>query len=169
MDAARLFAHLARFPGVLRELLAGLEEEEVRFRPAAGMWSILEIVSHLADEERLDFRPRLERTLRNVTEAWEPIAPEEWVSAHRYDEGEIGEMLERFCREREASLAWCHGLAAPDWSNTHPHPHLGPLRAGDLLVSWTVHDHLHHRQITARLHELARAAGGEYSSRYAEP
>jgi len=169
VNAARLIAELARFPATLRALLDGLAEDEIRFRPAAGVWSILEIVAHLADEEVEDFRARVLRTLGDPTKPWDPIAPEEWAVERRYADGELAEALERFCAEREVSLEKLRALEDPDWATAHEHPMLGPLHAGDLLVSWVAHDKLHHHQLVKRLHEIVLRVGGGFSSRYAEP
>ena len=169
MNAERLIAELARFPATLRALLDGLAEDEIRFRPAAGVWSILEIVTHLADEEVEDFRARVLRTLEDPSQPWDPIAPGEWVDERHYAQGELPEVLDRFCTEREVSLEKLRALEGPDWSTAHEHPILGPLHAGDLLVSWVAHDKLHHHQLVKRLHEIVLRVGGGYSSRYAEP
>ena len=169
MNFARLTIELERFPAILRALVSGLSEEEVRFRPAEGVWSILEIVSHLADEEVEDFRARVESTLRDPDEDWNPIDPAAWVKERKYQEGDCTAALARFETERAKSVAFLRGLEAPPWSSAKVHPILGTLHAGDVFVSWVVHDQLHLRQITARLREIALRLGGGYSSRYAEP
>jgi hypothetical protein len=169
VNSQHLIAELARFPATLRALLDGLSDDEIRFRPAAGTWSILEIVTHLADEEVEDFRARLFRTLEDPNEPWDPIAPEQWVEERRYADGKLDEVLDRFCTERASSLEALDALEDPDWNAMHEHPVIGPLRAGDLLVSWVVHDKLHHHQLVTRLHEIVLRVGGGFSSRYAEP
>ncbi|HRA68003.1 MAG TPA: DUF664 domain-containing protein, partial [Caldilinea sp.] len=45
---------------MIRALLAGVAPEEARLKPSAESWSILEVVCHLYDEEREDFREHLE-------------------------------------------------------------------------------------------------------------
>ncbi|MEW6071469.1 MAG: DinB family protein [Planctomycetota bacterium] len=169
MNLARLLAHLERFPAVVRAAVDGLTEEEVRFRPAEGAWSILEVAGHLADEEVLDFRARLERTLRDPAEAWDPIDPVGWVGERRYQDADLAAVLDRFAAARADSLSFLRGLADPAWTNAHEHARLGALRAGDLLVAWVVHDQLHLRQIANRRREIAGREGGGYSARYAEP
>ena len=51
-----------RGPARLRVAVAGLTADEVRARPGPGLWSILEVVVHLADSDALDWhalaRPR---------------------------------------------------------------------------------------------------------------
>ncbi len=169
MNHRRLIAQLERFPAILRATVDGLSGEELRFRPAEGVWSIIEVLSHLADEEVEDFRPRVERTLRDPEEDWDPIDPARWVEERDYQAADYMAVLERFTIERAKSIAFLQGLDDPAWSHEKVHPIIGSLRAGDVFVSWVVHDQLHLRQIIARLREIALRLGGGYSSRYAEP
>jgi hypothetical protein len=85
---------------------------------------------------------------------------------HRYRELDPGESLERFTRERAASLAWLDSLNEVDWDATYAHQS-GPLRAGDLLVSWLAHDDLHARQMLHIHHRRSLAIGAPYSAGYA--
>ena len=41
----------------LAALTAGIDAEQARWKPSPETWSVLEVVNHLADEEREDFRP----------------------------------------------------------------------------------------------------------------
>lgn len=167
MNAQALIDRLEAFPAVLRPLAGAVSDQDGRWKPASGAWSINEIVHHLADEEELDFRPRLRRTLHDPAAPWEPIDPEGWAVSRRYNDGDIHLALDRFIRERAESVDWLRALPDPDWSLAHTHPKLGPIRAGALLASWTAHDLLHLRQITKRLFELTRRDAGAHPIDYA--
>lgn len=143
---------LAQGAKTIAALVAGVGHDEARRRPSPEAWSLLEVVCHLEDEERLDFRPRLDSVLHRPGEPWAPIDPAGWVTARRYNERDLGEALRGFLAERERSLAWLDTLAAPDWSREH-RASFGPITAGDLLASWAAHDLLHTRQLV----ELGRA------------
>jgi hypothetical protein len=147
-----LRSELAQGAQTIRGLLAGVSTAEARVRPAPDAWSLLEVTCHLLDEEREDFRPRLDVVLHRPEEAWTRIDPAGWVTARRYDERDLGEVLRGFLAERERSLAWLASLTAPDWSREYRAP-FGPITAGDLLASWAAHDLLHTRQLV----ELRRA------------
>ncbi len=165
---SRLLDRLACFPRVLQTLATGMSDADLRWKPGAEHWSVLEVFGHLAEEEARDFRPRLERTLAG--RAWDPIDPEGWAVAHRYNEASPAEVLAEFATRRERSVAWLAGLVgvgSVDWGCVHEHPVFGPIRAGDLLASWVDHDALHLRQIARRLHELAVRDAGEFSTLYA--
>jgi hypothetical protein len=166
MDVDRLIESLASFPAVLRGALHGVTQAEARRAPPSGGWSLLEAVTHIAEEEQLDFRPRVERTLRDGSEAWDPIDPEGWVTERRYNEGDLEQALARFEAERARSVDWLRGLGDADWESAHPHP-VGDLRAGDLLASWAAHDWLHLRQIARLRVERVKRHAEPFDTRYA--
>ena len=137
---------LAQGAETIQGLVAGVSAAEARVRPSPEAWSILEVVGHLLDEEREDFRPRLDLVLHRPQETWTPIDPAGWVTARGYNERELGATLSAFLAERERSLAWIAGLTAPDWSREYQ-ASFGPITAGDLAASWAAHDLLHTRQL----------------------
>ncbi len=166
MSPDQLIERLERFPKTLAAVVSGLPDADARWRPDGGGWSILEIVTHVADEETDDFRTRLELTLRDPGEAWPPIDPESAAVERRYNEGDLAENLRRFEGQRRGSVQWLRSLNDPPWTNTHHHK-LGDITAGDLLASWTAHDVLHLRQIVKRLFQLTERDAGASSTRYA--
>ncbi|UCF09484.1 MAG: DinB family protein [Candidatus Bipolaricaulota bacterium] len=150
MDAAQLIERLERGAPIVRALVEGVEGDLVLWRPEPGAWSVLEVIAHLLDEEREDFRVRLGLLLDDTEAEWPPIDPEGWVTARSYSSWNLEETLDAFLEERQASLAWLDSLGSPDWEQAKDHP-LGPMTAGDLLGAWVAHDLLHARQLV-RLH-----------------
>ena len=159
MNLPRIIAQLARAPASISALIAPLNAEEYRFKPPTGAWSILEIINHLADEDRDDFRFRLKSTLENPATPWPPTNPEAWAVERNYQDRDLAESLARFVYERDESLRWLRSLNNPDWSVAYIHQRHGPVHAGELLASWPAHDALHIRQIAKRLFELAQREG----------
>ena len=166
MNFAQHRAGLERHLGVLEALVGGLDETQARSRPDPARWSVLEIVAHLADEEREDFRARLDILLHVDDRELPKINPQGWVSERRYNDRHLPDALEDFRRERRASLAWLDGLERPDWTRFRQFE-WGRLHAGDVMVSWLAHDFIHIRQINRVLYEGAQAWRGAYSSDYA--
>lgn len=160
-------AQLARNAGVFEAQFAGLAPNESTWRPSSGGWSLLEILAHLEDEERLDFRTRIEALLERPGTEWDPIDPEGWVLSHDYAAKDLDETLESFLSERARSVEWLEDLGEIDAERVYAHPHLGPLRVGDLLTSWVAHDYLHLRQITARRFAWNAAQHEPFSPKYA--
>jgi hypothetical protein len=131
---------------VIPALLAGITPAEARFKPQPDTWSVLEVVCHLYDEEREDFRQRLDILLHRPADPWPPINPQGWVSERAYNERDYPAMLDQWLAERARSLAWLDGLGAPNWDAVVTSP-FGSLRPGDMLAAWVAHDNLHQRQL----------------------
>lgn len=151
MDAGTIAGRLHRSAAVIEAQVVGVDAAQARWKPEPASWSILEVVNHLADEEALDFRTRLDLTLNSPGAAWPAIDPPAWAVDRRYNERELGESLARFHEERARSLAWLGSLDDPDWARAYEHPSLGTITAGDLAASWVAHDLIHVRQLN-RLH-----------------
>lgn len=137
---------------MIQSLLAGITEQDARTRPAADSWSILETLCHLYDEERLDFRPRLDVILNRKNDKWAPVDPEGWVSQRKYNEQVFRDVKEKFFGERSRSLDWLKGLEHADWQAGYV-TDFGTMTAGDMFVAWVAHDNLAVRQLV----ELRRA------------
>jgi len=146
MQPAILRRELAYGVEIVRQLVAGVSEAEARFKPTPETWSILEVVCHLYDEEREDFRPRLDIALHRPEEKWPKIDPAGWVTTRKYNDRDLVQALDGLLTERESSLTWLHGLSEPNWEAEYAAP-FGPIKAGDLLASWVAHDNLHTRQL----------------------
>ncbi len=160
---------LGRSSTLVISLYDHLPEELLRWKPAPERWSLLEIVNHLADEEVLDFRTRIERTLRDPSEAWPSISPQDWVLERKYNERDPAASLDRFLEERKKSLAWLRTQRSAAWSNVYVHPKAGPLSARMLLANWIAHDFLHARQMLRLHHERLALLAAPESLDYAGP
>ncbi|MCA9295191.1 MAG: DinB family protein [Phycisphaerales bacterium] len=155
------------FPAVLWALVVGLTDDALRWRPSENDWAIIEILRHLYDEEREDFRPRLQSTLFNADDSWAPIDPVGWAAERKYLRADLDSTLDGFQRERTLSVGWLRELADVDLNVAHEHPSLGTIRAGDLLAAWIAHDQLHLRQIARRRFQIVERALAPFSTRYA--
>ncbi len=127
-------------------LAQGVPEDQARWKPNPETWSILEIVSHLADEEESDFPVRLKMILEESEKPWPIIDPAGWVIERHYNEGDLFETLKRYMNLRNEALAWLDSVENPDWQITYKAP-FGEVSAGDIFVSWVTHDLLHLRQL----------------------
>jgi hypothetical protein len=158
----------AKNRGVFAGLLRGVRADQAKWRPAPDTWSMLEVVNHLCDEEREDFRQRIEIVLADPNQPWPAIDPRGWVTTRGYNARDLDTSLDNFFVEREKSLAWLSQLSSPNWANSNEGPN-GILTAGDLLASWLAHDFLHVRQL-ARLHwQYVGAIADPYQTTYGGP
>jgi hypothetical protein len=166
IDAEALLAMLESNTGRIRSLVEGVTPEQARWKPDPKSWSILEVINHLYDEEREDFRVRLDIILHRPDQAWPPIDPQGWVTSRAYQERELAPSLQSFLDERAGSLDWLRGLTGSDWQAGYQ-TRFGLIRAGDMFAAWVAHDTLHMRQLVElhRAYILLLAEG--YDTQYA--
>ena len=169
VDLDQVVPQFERFSGGGRGAgWTSLSPRPLRWRPQPGKWSALEILVHLLDEEREDFRPRLLSTLEDPTAPWPSIDPEAWVTERDYQSRDREEVLRAFREERARSVQVLAGLRAAPWDHAYAHP-TGEIRAGDLLRSWLSHDALHLRQLAQRSYQRIGATCAPYLADYAGP
>lgn len=145
---------------VFETLLAATPAEEQHWKAAPDKWSLLEIVCHLYDEEREDFRARVRHTLTMPEEEMPPIDPAGWVTSRNYAAQDFETMLSKFLEERALSVSWLRALQNPNWESTYQHPKFGPMSAKFFLSNWLAHDFLHIRQIVKlRYDQLGQRSG----------
>ena len=167
MEFAKLVASMDRFGRILPVLVSDISDEDAKWKPESGGWSILEIVCHLADEEVEDFRMRVQSTLADPTTPWPAIDPESAAIERNYNGQNLAHVVERFVRERNESVDWLRALVDPDWESAYQHPRFGPISVGVVMASWAVHDQLHLRQLAKRMFEMNVRDGLPYPTDYA--
>lgn len=161
MDYHKIIDKLHEHRKVFDHLLNPVSEEEYRWKPQPEKWCMLEIVCHLYDEEREDFRTRLKYVLETPEKAPPPIDPVAWVQERNYMEKDYTEMVRKFLDERDSSVIWLRALLNPQWEQAYHHPTLGPRTARMYLTNWLAHDYLHIRQITKLKYDYLKAISGE--------
>lgn len=167
-ELQRLIADHARFPDALRGLVPLDEVALLRERESEGRWSPLEILAHVEEEERRDFRVRARLAAEGGRFGEEHrIDPEGWVTAHHYSEKDAREVLDAFARERGESVRWLATLDLAALERTVEIPDLGAFRCGDFVAAWRVHDLLTMRQLSTALAVLTARRWGEWKVRYA--
>src|SRR6186713_804872 len=106
MEFQTLYQELQSSTEKIRALLSGITQEESQMKPNPDSWSLLEVVCHLYDEEREDFREHLDFILHRQHEEWHPISPFAWVKLRKYNQQNFRRMQSKFFNEREESLVW---------------------------------------------------------------
>ncbi|MCO5186298.1 MAG: DinB family protein [Anaerolineae bacterium] len=167
MNPSQLCAQLAQQAETIKALTQSVSAESARWKPSPDSWSILEVVNHLLDEEREDFRVKVDILLHRPMDPWPPIDPEGWVTTRQYNERDFAESLAAFTAERERSLDWLQTLKSADWNAAGPAPWGGTIRAGDMLAAWVAHDLLHMRQLVELHYALTLEAAQPFGVRYA--
>jgi hypothetical protein len=145
MEFRILYQELQHSTEMIRAVLAGITQDEAQIRPSPESWSILEVVCHLYDIEREDFREHLDFILHRQHEEYHAIDPQAWIKERDYNQQDFAEMQGKFFAERQKSLAWLEEISASDWDVTYT-SHYGSVSAGEMFSCWVAHDNLHLRQ-----------------------
>ena len=174
MQFQTLYQELTQSTEMIQVLLAGISQEEAQVKPSPGRWSVLEVICHLHDEEREDFREHLDfiisaslnTSLHRQHEEWHPIAPMAWVKLRKYNQQNFKSMKNKFFGEREKSLHWLKSLKNANW-NTKYKSKWGSMTAGDMFSAWVAHDNLHVRQLVELRRFRIEKMTKPYKIRYA--
>ncbi len=153
----------------LELFLTDISLEQAAWKPHPDKWSVIEVVNHLCDEEKDDFRKRLDLTLFHSGEEWPRIDPEGWARDREYYKRDFKQSVNNFLGERKISLQWLKKLTDVDFGQYYQHPIIGKLAAGDLLASWLCHDYLHLRQLATLQIQYLDIIAKPFSTRYASP
>ena len=145
--------------GSLLSELYGLDEDELRWRPSDGEWSLKEIAAHLRDAEELALA-QLNAFASGATKplpAWDvDVLPQE----RDYQGEEIDGLLAAFRDLRRETTYVLWGMTDADWGSAAQHPYRGEITLGEIAHELAQHD-LEHlwqvRQLKERLREAVAA------------
>jgi DinB superfamily len=149
-------ALLARTPAALDALLRGLPDVFVLRTEGEGTWTARDVVAHLADLERTDWMPRVQRLLMfGEARAFDPVDREAFRRGARGKS--LARLLGEFARLRRRNLDAVRGLelTPKDLARRGRHPSLGVVTLSQLLAAWAAHDLTH-------LHQIARILAHPY-------
>ncbi len=93
---------------------APFSAEQARWRPAPEEWSVIEIVGHLADSERI-FSYRALRIARNDPTPLPRVDFESYVPAAGFERRALADVVGEYVAVRHATLALLRGLDAAAW------------------------------------------------------
>jgi hypothetical protein len=151
-------------PSTLRALLGPLPEAAANEAGPEG-WSPSDVLAHLISVQR----PALVERIRLIVEGDEPAVPnineDEALASSGLRGKPIGELLDRFERERRDAMTWVNGLSPASFARGGQHEVAGRITAADQLNHFAYHDLAHIRQIVSLLIprlERSRGAMSEY-------
>ncbi len=135
--------------GAFKSFFIRISQDQAIWKPLPAKWSLLEVLNHLYDEERYDFRQRIDFALLQPEKEWKRIQPVKWCDEEYYNLKDFSTSLENFLAEREKSIHWLRKLHTQNWDAVDNYPYGIVLSAKQALVNWLAHDYLHMRQIIA--------------------
>jgi hypothetical protein len=150
-----LLASLNNMPDYLREIFAGLTEEQVRTPGPDETFSPVEQVWHLADLEREGFGARIQRLLFE-TEPYLPDFDGTRIAAERdYRSLCLEEGLLTFTEARRKNIAALPEIDSAMWSRSGAQEGVGSVSLCDIPNFMLQHDSAHKAEIEAWKNSVA--------------
>ncbi|HEX5165236.1 MAG TPA: DinB family protein [Thermomicrobiales bacterium] len=145
-DIDQLLDNLREYPDRLRDLTAGVDDDELSRAAAGGGWGPVEIFCHLRDIEEL-FVERVGRILNEDDPFLAVVDESLWPIERDYAAQNARVALEQFAENRSQFTRLLSRLDAPDWHRRGHHAELG-----EQTVLWYArhaaeHDVVHEQQL----------------------
>lgn len=138
---------LAATPGAFRSATQALGPQRLARSPAAGEWSVTELLGHLWDAEiAVAFRARA--ILAQDTPRLIGYDQEAWA---RLPHPPFAELLDAFAALRAADLALVRGTPSADWDRVGIHTERGETSFRVTVETIAGHDRAHLRQLDQTL------------------
>jgi uncharacterized damage-inducible protein DinB len=136
--------------------IEGLSEDELRWRPADGAWSLKEVCGHLRDDSEV-WRRRLSMMIKETDPVLPAYDQEALVREGAYQDADIAAVLSDFKRLRLEIVDLLSGLAPEGWKRTGQHPDWGRMTIGQGMGMMIRHTEGHLEQVR-ELKEKATAS-----------
>lgn len=140
----RLLTNLKSLPNELDDLLRGLDEDTLRWRPIPNKWSIKEIMCHLRDMERLAYLARYRRILTEDNPLMPNVDQDRIAIETDYINQDARAALEEFKRLRWETIQTLGGAPVEAWSRAGTHETEGPMTLEQLAIRQIKSNDLNH-------------------------
>jgi hypothetical protein len=145
-DTGELHAHLAARlrdqACEIRRLAAGIDEEQLAWRPIPDKWSLKELIAHLWRVQEV-FESRIAAMLTQTKPAIVPYLPEGDAEFEEKLKSTCEEMLAGFLGDREELAALLESLSGADWRHRGVHPEYRHYDV-QFAVEYLAHHEAHH-------------------------
>jgi len=155
--ARRALADLARTEGRLSLLFDEMSNWERLWRSQDGnAWSCVQVVAHMLDFEIVS-GVRIRTALAEPGNHLEAFDQERWVSAQRWNERPVDDLVAGFAALRRLHLALLSDLSDDEWELHYVHSARGRQSVAEAVAHMQEHDARHLVQL-GRTAEQARQA-----------
>jgi len=143
-DKGRLLSNLESLPNELEDLVAGMSDEDLRWRPIPNKWSIGEILVHLRDVEREVFQVRLRRTLEEDRPTFELFDQDKAAWDRHYSGQSASQALAEFRQLRAETIKMLSDAPLHDWGRVGIHPERGSATVEEQVTRQIRHHDVTH-------------------------
>ena len=143
---------MARAPGEVRTIVTSAGEH-LRTRPAAGEWSVIELVGHMLDAE-LVVGNRLRRVLYETDVTLPGFDQDVWVQAGAYNDADPEPLLAALASLRPITIAVWQRSTPEQRAQVGLHAERGHESAETIYRMLAGHDRFHLEQMRATLESV---------------
>ena len=147
MELAATLSALTAMPDALQERLTGLSDQQLRFKPGADTFSVLENVCHLRDIEVEGYAQRLQLLLTQDYPLLPDLNGAELAEERDYNSQKLRPALQGFIDARHGCIAVIANLTAADLVREGHFENVGDVTLGRLLELWVAHDKDHLKEL----------------------
>jgi len=133
-------------PAILKRLIDGVSEKELKRSPAPGKWSVAEILAHLAESEIVTVW-RYRQMIENSGGPLSAYDQEQWARMGKYASRDPQDSLRLFDGLRKVNLEMFARLTRDEWQSFGVHAERGKMTVETLARHIAGHDRNHVEQI----------------------
>jgi hypothetical protein len=141
-EQLRITEALKSIPGRVSREVEGLSEEQLRFRPADGEWSIKEVCGHLCDFAEIN-----DQRLHRMATQERPLLPgydqEQLVRERNHQDADVGTLLEELSAHRLRTVGLLSELVHANWARQGRHMETGVVSIRRLTERIIAHEEMH--------------------------
>lgn len=130
----------------IAKAVAGLKEEQLRYKPSADTWSIIEVIYHLADSETIVYQ-RIRRMIAENKPFLQPFDQAVWAEKLTYQSRDEKLPLDLFIMLRKTTADFLHSMPENAWWKKGVKPDKSEVTLYAVFISFLDHAAVHLRQI----------------------
>lgn len=124
-------------------------------RPKADEWSLIEIISHMADVDEEVNIPRMHTIISEISPFIEAALTDQWAEERNYIAGNATNELNRFIRNRISLIKIIENFSDQQWDKLINHAIFGPTPISELIKFIAQHDRIHINQMVTTLASIS--------------
>jgi len=156
-DRLEIIEALRLLPERVTEEVKGLSEEELRFRPGEGLWSLKEVIGHLRDFAEID-HDRLCRMIKLERPILPGFDQEILVRERNCQEADLRAVLDELACFRRKTVQVLTELVDANWARTGRHQERGTFSIRQHVEHLVRHEAMHLEHIRALKQQAGRRA-----------
>lgn len=146
-DYRELVKDIEEMPRTIQQLLADVEESNLRARPSQKTWSVVEHICHLRDIEREGYRVRISKMLNEDHPFLTDLDGDKLAEERGYIGQDFNAALKDFIDTRAINLSAIRDLSPDQLSRDGEFENVGHLTLMELLVKMREHDSGHIKEL----------------------